>query len=61
MLVTRTATEIGRQAVIVDRRRLRANRLIFLAMTEKMADGEVRGLDGIRLDNRRANLKLGRF
>jgi hypothetical protein len=61
LLVIRTVTEMGYQVVVVDGRRFRADRLIFLDMTGKMRDGEVRRLNGIRLDNRWANLKVGRF
>jgi hypothetical protein len=52
---------MGYQVVIVDGRHFRANPTIFLDMTGKMPDGEVRRLNGIRLDNRWANRKVGRF
>jgi hypothetical protein len=59
--VIRTATEMGYQVVIVDGRRFLASRMIFLDMTRKMPDGEVRRLNGVRLDDRWANPKVGRF
>jgi hypothetical protein len=61
LFVIRTVTKMGYQVFIVDGRRSRASRLIFLCMTGKMPDGEVRRLNGGRLDNRWANLKVGRF
>jgi hypothetical protein len=61
LLVVRTAIEMSSQVVIVDGWHFRANRMIFLDMTGKMPDGEVPRLYRIRLDNRWANRKVGRF
>ena len=61
LLIIRTATEMGYQVVIVDGRHFRADRMIFLDMTGKMPDGEVRTTQRDRLDNRWANRKVGRF